>query len=453
MKFLFTRAAVCRALSAVLTVAALFAVSRPAQAQTGYSLSIIAQTGDVINGVTLTGFSDLTNPTLGNDGGISFVANSSAGRGIFSALGANKSVVAVAGSVVGGTTITGIESRFSPARAANGTTVFTARYNDPNNLEVAVFSQNGLLARSLQNIEGYLPQQINPDFFAVNNNGEAAFASVSFFDPNRTSGSGGLFTPTRFLGRTDEPSQISGVSEVTTASARGGLRFNNNGTVVLIADFVDTNGIATTGLLTQSGVLAREGDRFTGVTGGLARVAEIYTNAPFGFNDNGQYAYRGRIEDSRIGSYNAVVTSSGIVAQPGTILSGLQILSFSDSSTFIAGPSLNNSGQVAFLANIFGGRGIFTQNELVARSGAAVGDTTISQLFGTSSPSLNDAGAVAFLADFANGQRGIVLATPIVATAPEAGTLFFVLAGGATMGTFAVRRRLSNRTTQHIRVK
>ncbi len=438
-------AALCAAASLVLT-------SRPAHAQTGYSLSIVAKTGDVIDGVTVTGFGELTNPTLGNDGGISFIAQSDQGLGIFSALGATKTVVALPNSVLGGTQLTGIIPVFSPARAANGTTVFTARYDDPNGFDTAVFSQDGLLARSLQNIEGYRPQNINGDFFAVNNNGEAAFASATFVVPGVTSGTGGLFTPTRFLGRAD---QIVGASDVSNTSARAGLRFNNSGTAVFMADYVNTAGIAKTGLLTQNGVLAKEGDTFTGAAGGVSTVAEIYNYAPFGFNDNGQYAYRARIQDSVIGASDAVITSNGIAAQPGTIISGLRINLLPNSTQYIAGPSLNNNGTVAFLASTSAGRGIFTQNQLVVLSGAAVDNTTISQLFNTSSPSLNDAGAIAFLADFANGQRGIVLATPIgaVVAAPEAGTLVYVLMGVFALGALAVRRRLPSRTASELRVE
>ena len=138
---------------------------------------------------------------------------------------------------------------------------------------------------------------------------------------------------------------------------------------------------------------------YTGSGGAISTVA--FTGGPFlllytpVINTTGTVAFKGMMDDNTRGVYSiAGGTTTTIADSSGTF------------NTFGDFVSLNDTGTVAFLANLdnSGGSGIYTG------SGGTM--TTIAQTGGefsglTTSPSMNDSGTVAFLANLTAGGSGI----------------------------------------------
>jgi hypothetical protein len=98
--------------------------------------------------------------------------------------------------------------------------------------------------------------------------------------------------------------------------------------------------------------------------------------------------------------------------------------------------AINNSGEVAFLANLkSGGQGIFIGSDPVTDEVIGIGDS----LFGStvtaisfSDRGLNNSGQIAFVATLANGTEGVFRANPVIAqSVPEPGSVLGLLAVGA----------------------
>jgi hypothetical protein len=71
-------------------------------------------------------------------------------------------------------------------------------------------------------------------------------------------------------------------------------------------------------------------------------------------------------------------------------------------------PAINDEGTVAFIADYAGGRGVFTQTDVVLTEGQTFGSEAIRFLIGLA---INDSGVIAAHVGFESGFDGIVLAT------------------------------------------
>lgn len=420
--------------SVMLTLSAPAAV----HAQISYNLQIVAQTGDVVDGNTISFING--DPVLGNDGGISFNAGYSNGSGganggIFEAdSSGNLDILALSNSVLSGTTLRGI-SPTAPVTRGIGGTVFAAQYADSNDTNrVGIFNQNGLIAGYGQDIDGARLSHIAPSFYAVNDVGGAAFGANTFSNVLT------LFTATdRVVGIGDA---IAGET-LTGFESDAGLRLNNNGEMAFFARF-DPDGPTPeiVGLFTQNALLGRE-SRFGIIDPDIA-AQDFRLTAPFGFNDSGDFAYRAYLferADTGNSNYEGIVNRGGVVVRSGNTIGGLRISNFFEE----AGVSLNNGGTIAFLAPADDiSRVIFTQNDVVARRGDTVDGLTIAEMENTITPSINDAGAIAFRASLSDGSQAIILATPVssAAAAPEPGTLGLMYCTASAGAAFLTARRV-----------
>ena len=153
------------------------------------------------------------------------------------------------------------------------------------------------------------------------------------------------------------------------------------------------------------------------------------TNGPFEYidslpslNDSGMVAFVAQLSNGKRG----IFTGSG--GPTTTIADSSGFLNF-----FGATPSLNNSGTVAFNAFLdIGDDGIFTGPDLLADK--VIGENDM--LFGSTvrellifPESLNDKGQIAFFYKLADERSGIARADPLVIPAPEPGTLPLLIAG------------------------
>jgi len=85
----------------LIIIVTIVGVGRTAQA-TSMTLTIVASEGDTISGKALTGFS--RNPSIKNNGDVSFIGVFSSGRGIFT----QNSLFAAIGDSIDGKTLTDI---------------------------------------------------------------------------------------------------------------------------------------------------------------------------------------------------------------------------------------------------------------------------------------------------------------------------------------------------------
>jgi hypothetical protein len=111
-------------------------------------------------------------------------------------------------------------------------------------------------------------------------------------------------------------------------------------------------------------------------------------------------------------------------------------------SGFGSGPAMSDNGNVAFQGFLdAGGSGIYTGSNPVTNKVIAVGDAldgSTVQSVNLYSEGIDDSGQVAFLANLANGTSGIYRADPV----PEPGSA--AMLGIGTLGLLAARRRTKN---------
>lgn len=164
------------------------------------------------------------------------------------------------------------------------------------------------------------------------------------------------------------------------------------------------------------GLVARAGDHAPGTSNGVN--FSFFSSGNMNFNDTGQAAFQAGLAGTGINSTNnsgiwsegsgslALMARTGSPA-PGTP-SGVNFISFTNST------ELNNSGKIAFAANLVGtgvvsgtnSQGIWSDASgslsLVVRAGDHAPGTPIGVSFGTQfnfwDPVLNDAGQIAFIA-------------------------------------------------------
>lgn len=205
----------------------------------------------------------------------------------------------------------------------------------------------------------------------------------------------------------------------------------------------NTYGLAPT--INGSGTVAFRANLDAGGSGlfagnGVDPVATVAQTTPSGFsafndpaiNDAGFVAFRA--ESSSTNARGIYKASAGAVNPVAVSGAGLF-------SNFADSVSINNTGSVAFVGQLFeGGRGIYVdtngvRERVIGTGDGLFGSTIINSEFGVAfgNTALNDAGQVAFRYTLANGRTGIALAS-----VPEAGTGVLL---SVTVGLLLARRR------------
>jgi hypothetical protein len=202
---------------------------------------VIAKTGDTIGGLTLTGFGDVT---INNSGTVAFYGQSSGGGAIFS----QSQVIAKPGDVFGAYTLTSV-TNFAPQINNSGTVAFLGNYSSGMTSGNAIFSQNGLLFRFGDMIDG---QKVNgiTNWPTFNDEGTIVFRG------NITGGATAICTQNHILAESGET--IDGL----TLTGFGGVPcLDNAGTAAFVGTFSGGSGV-----FTQYGLIARTGDAIGGTT-------------------------------------------------------------------------------------------------------------------------------------------------------------------------------------------
>jgi hypothetical protein len=350
-----------------------------------YTLSLVAQPGDTIDGRTLL---DTGGGRLNDLGQVAFYGSFAGGNGVFT----QDKLLIAKGDVIDGKSLI-----FLGGGSFNdsGTIALVGSFDT----SAGVFTQDDLLISSGAVIGGRTLQGV--DAPAINNAGTVAFRG-SF----QGGGHFGVFTQDSLVA---EVGSIIGGKTLTTIFTGVGL--GDNGVVAFHAGFSGGAGVFTaTSLLAAPGKILSDG--FT--IGSIDNLDELLP-----MNASGTVAMV-------VNNRRAVVTQYGRIASENQNIGG-----------FTIGPinsvDLNDHGTVAFQTSVDGHGAIFTQDGLVANVGDIVEGKTITDV---SRPSINNNGEIAFFANFSDGTYGIVLSNGAVV--PELSTTSLILVGAGWLG---VRRR------------
>lgn len=340
----------------------------------GYTFTILAQTGDSIDGKTLTlvGY-----PVINNAGTVVFPSLFQGGSGIFTTSG----LLVQAGDTISGETLTNIVDQSGRAQLAinnAGTVAFVGDFAGGT----GIFTPSTVLVKTGDVIDGKTLLSIGyfENGIGINDTGTVVFSAT--------------FTPFEYL----YANQGEGIFTNSTLVEADVLRqlynpqINNAGTIV----FAGVNAASEGFIATQSGDVGGCGD---------------HADYP-AINNAGTIAYSCGFE-SQTTFYSAICTTTSDCWGTGTIISGKKLWGV----TGFARPALNDAGTLVFNAVIAGspagtqaGNGIFTPSELLISTDDAIAEKSVTA-FGT--PALNNSGVIVFAVSFADGSSGIVMATPI----------------------------------------
>jgi hypothetical protein len=208
---------------------------------------------------------------------------------------------------------------------------------------------------------------------------------------------------------------------VTTIADNGGpfdsldsVSINDAGTVAF-KGFLDTGG---------AGIFSGSGGQITPIADSSGPFDPFLFSDP-SINSQGTVAFSGGPDSF----------TTGVFAGDGGALAVL--VGANGPLSFFGQPSINDSGAVAFEA-FFDGRGIYLGPDPLADKVVAFGDPLLgSTVFDVrlSSSGLNNSGQIAFYAELADGTQGIFRATPV----PEPGGT--LLLGSVLAGLLAWRAR------------
>jgi len=346
-----------------------------------YTYTIIAADGDTIDGKTLDlkDQTSLSYPYINDSGDIAFCARlSEGGAGIFTQTDA----VALPGDIIDGKTIDIFYgTTTSPAINNSGIIVFKAGY--PGGY--GIFTQSDAVALQGDMIGGKIITAFS-GLPTINDSGIVAFRA-------KFSGGSGIFTQSDAValpGDTIGGKTLTGFSEIPIAIAS----VNDSGVVTFRGEFSGGSGI-----FTQSHAFALPGDTIGGkILTGLFGSPSI--------NNLGDIAFSALFSGGA-----GIFTQSGAVALTGDTIGGETINGFPFAST----PSINDYGDVVFEAGYSGVSGIFTQSDAVALWGDTIDGKVLNGLWAGPS-SINNSGQVAFLARFSDTTYGILLADPVLLT-------------------------------------
>jgi len=338
-----------------------------------YTFTMVAKTGDTIDGKTLAGFKQPSfgpiSPAINAGDGVAFYATYSEGALVGEGIFTPASLVLKTGDAVSGQTLDGIS--FVPALNDGGTVVVRGLLSSQRS---AILSSRTLLAEAGDTIGGKTLNDVGLP--AINNKGAVAFGA-SF------SGGTGIFTQTALLTKSGQ--SIAG----QTLDSFGPPAINDQGMVAFQSWL---SGNITTAILTPTSVLVKAGDTIGGKT---------LTDLFFGpaLNSSGTVAFIGVFSGG-----TGIFTQNALLVQAGDSIGGQTLTTFGY-------PVINGSGIVAFFATYPGGAGVFTQTSLIAKTGDTICGRT---LIGLGQPAINSGGTVVFAALFSDGSSAIILARPTI---------------------------------------
>jgi hypothetical protein len=343
----------------------------------GYTFTILAQTGDTIDGKTLIAIGD---PIINNAGTVVFPASFDGGSGIFTP----SNLLAQTGDTISGETLTNIVDPYGRAQIAvnnSGSVVFVGDFAGGT----GIFTPSSLLFKTGDVIDGKTLLSIGgvEGRIGINDAGIVVF-QAAFKQPYFPSQAYGIFTSS---GLVSDP--VSGFYNLLRAP-----QINNTGTVVFVI-----NRDFDVEISTQSGV----------VGGGE------YADYP-AINSAGSIAYSCGFE-GEVTSNSAICTTMSDRWGTGTIISGKVVYG----AASFTRPALNDAGTLVFNALFqsdpkFGAdeSGIATPSELIISSKDTIVGKPLTYYFEAfGSPTINNSGTIVFRASFADGTSGIVIVTPI----------------------------------------
>ncbi|MCH8047956.1 MAG: hypothetical protein IID44_30035 [Planctomycetes bacterium] len=360
-----------------------------------FSLEIIAQAGDVIDGRTITGFSgeELT-LAINNSGEVAFFANVASAEGTGLSLMTQNRFIAGAGKVIDDRVL-----RFGsePYLDMNnhGDVAYRPTFTDLRTGEGGrgIYVNETLLVEAdVSVIDGHVVSNLDKSP-SINDAGTVLFnANTSEFR--------GVFTQSELLIRRGQ--SFDGF----TVRSAGGLK-NNAGKVAFGMSFEEFDGTAI--VTVSDGILVKEGDMVDGVT--IDRIRDV------GFTDVG--ALYMNIVGTQIGGEpdGYIVTEDRIVFGPESTIRGIP-------DPILAGDGvvMNNAGQIAFWGAVdeprFHGefpdaRGfIFAAGEVVISEGDVLDGKVVSRVFLRFD--MNNRGDVVFEVVFEDLSKAVVVATPTI---------------------------------------
>jgi hypothetical protein len=345
-------------------------------APAAYTFTVVAKTGDIISGKTLTGFNQpsfgANSPAINAGDSVAFYATYAEGAFVGEGIFKSDSIVLNSGDSVREHTVDGIG--FVPALNDRGTVVVRGLLSSQ---ESVILAPTNLVAKAGDKIGGQTLTSFGLP--AINNDGTVAFVGSS-------SGGTGIFTQKGVLAESGE--SIEGL----TLTSFGPPAINDHGTVAFQSWLA---GKIATAIFTPTAVLVKVGDTIGGKT---------LTNLFFApaLNSNGTVAFMGVFSGG-----TGVFTQNALLEQTGDTIGGRKLTSFGS-------PVINDAGGVAFFATYDGGSGIFTQTSLIAETDDMICGKT---LIGVGQPAINSSGAVAFEASFSDRSSAIILARPIMVPA------------------------------------
>ncbi|MCH8047955.1 MAG: hypothetical protein IID44_30030 [Planctomycetes bacterium] len=380
-----------KSLSFLAVVAAVFVFHSSASAGP-FHLQIVAEAGDVIDGRTITGFSsEVLNVAINNDREVAFFANVAGPQGSGSGVMTQRRFIAGAGKVVDGHVPSFGDE---PDLVMNNLGEVAYRANlDAGQSGRGLYVNETLLVRDGDVIDGHTILTLGKPP-RINDAGTVLFvAQTPEFD--------GLFSQSTLLIR--EGQSFDGL----TLHSRGDMHINTAGEVAFRAEFDEFQGgtIATLG----DGIVLREGDVIAGLTverirgfGGITNDGDIVTRIAGSGIDGEPIAF--------------IATQDRILFRQGDIVAGIEV-------SYITGANvvLNDNGEFAFLGAIDAPgengyfrdkRGIlFASGQLVVSEQDVLDGKIIRFVYPNFD--MNDRGDVAFRVVFEDFSQAVVVATPI----------------------------------------
>jgi len=155
-----------------------------------------------------------------------------------------------------------------------------------------------------------------------------------------------------------------------------------------------------TGLFVNDQLVVRSGD--------LIGDTRVIPSGRASINNSGQFAFVGGIDDgSFLGGPLTVFTRDRLVAGPGMTIDGRQLIDRPGSEAIPGIPDINDNGNIAFKGIFTGGEGIFLDDRLIVETGDTIDGRTLTSVVAgllPFKPSLNNSGEIAFVGTFEGGE-------------------------------------------------
>jgi hypothetical protein len=338
-----------------------------------YDFTIVAAAGQTIDGLQLTSIN--LGPFINDIGDIVFLAAFSTASGDRLALFTPNHVLIKPGDHIDRHVI---QSPIQGAINDSGEFVFSAVEQSGR---IALFRQAGSRYERLAAADGFIDglKLHQMSLFALNQLGEIVFGSP-YTDQNGDAGFG-LFTPQHVLVKTGgvvDQHVLSSIDNVFALSSNE-----------LFFHAFTSSGLEA--IFTLHSVVVKTGDTISGFQlmpeGSSAAIGNLAVN------NRGDLVFGATYQNG-----SGVFTPQSIVAQTGGLLP--------------PGAAINDFGDVVYFQNEPGVFGLFVNQAELVTAGDSVGGRTING-FGLP-PTINDKGQVLFLANFTGSTNtaGLILATP-----------------------------------------